>query len=139
MKKVGILNSHLSHVIATLGHTDSLTLCDAGLPIPRHADCVDLALTPGIPSFLAVFDAVVSECFVEKVLLAEEIKEKNPVIHTALLQRLAQLGQQQNNEIIIDYVSHTEFKQTSQASKGFVRSGECTPYANIIIYSGVPF
>ncbi|MDA3979670.1 MULTISPECIES: D-ribose pyranase [Gallibacterium] len=139
MKKVGILNAHLSHVIATLGHTDLLTICDAGLPIPKQADCVDLALTPGIPSFLASFDAVISECFVEKVILAEEIKQKNPLIHNALLQRLEQLSKQQNNQIEIDYVSHTEFKQLSQASKGFVRSGECTPYANIIISCGVPF
>lgn len=34
MKKTGILNAQLSHLIATLGHTDFLTICDAGLPIP---------------------------------------------------------------------------------------------------------
>ncbi|OBW96127.1 D-ribose pyranase [Gallibacterium salpingitidis] len=139
MKKVGILNAHLSHVIATLGHTDLLTICDAGLPIPKQADCVDLALVPGIPSFLASFDAVISECFVEKVILAEEIKQKNPEVHQALLQRLAQLEQQQKNQIAIEYVCHEQFKQLSQNSKGFVRSGECTPYANIILTSGVPF
>lgn len=139
MKKVGILNAPLSHVIATLGHTDQLTICDAGLPIPEQANCVDLALTPNIPRFLAVFDAVISECFIEKVILAEEIKQKNPDIHQSLLERLAQLEQQQHNQIAIEYVCHEQFKQISHASKGFVRSGECTPYANIILVSGVPF
>lgn len=139
MKKTGILNAQLSHLIATLGHTDFLTICDAGLPIPQQSERIDLALTPAIPSFLSVFDAVIEECFVERVVLAEEIKTHNQNIHNALLQRLSQLEQQQNNHIQIDYVSHQQFKQLSQASKGFVRSGGCTPYANIIIGSGVPF
>ncbi|EGY33096.1 high affinity ribose transport protein RbsD [Aggregatibacter actinomycetemcomitans serotype e str. SC1083] len=34
MKKTIILNAQRSHCIATPGHTDGLTLCDAGLPIP---------------------------------------------------------------------------------------------------------
>ena len=97
MKKTGILNAQLSHLIATLGHTDFLTICDAGLPIPQQSERVDLALTPTIPSFLSVFDAVIEECFVERVVLAEEIKTHNQNIHNALLQRLSQLEQQQNN------------------------------------------
>ncbi|POY46153.1 RbsD/FucU domain-containing protein, partial [Avibacterium paragallinarum] len=36
-------------------------------------------------------------------------------------------------------VFHEEFKALSQESKAIVRSGECTPYANIILVSGVPF
>lgn len=139
MKKRGILNSHLSHLISTLGHTDSITICDAGLPIPKHIDRIDLALIPGTPSFLETFNSIISECFVEKVILAEEIKNKNPLIHKELLKLLEQLSNQQNNLITIDYVPHTEFKQLTQSSKSFVRSGECTPYANIIIFSGVPF
>ena len=139
MKKTTLLNAQLSHCIATLGHTDSLTLCDAGLPIPDFIERIDLALSPNIPSFLVVFDAVVSEMFVERALLAEEIKQKNPEILTALLHRFAQLEKTQNNRIQIDYVSHQAFKQHTHDSKGIVRSGECTPYANVILYAGVPF
>lgn len=139
MKKTGILNAPLSLQIAQLGHTDFLTICDAGLPIPIGMETVDLALSAGIPSFLSVFDAVVGECFVERVILAKEIEYQNPSIHQALLQKLEQLARQQNNEITVDYVSHEEFKTLSQESKAIVRSGECTPYANIILVSGVPF
>ncbi|MEQ4517252.1 MAG: RbsD/FucU domain-containing protein, partial [Pantoea agglomerans] len=32
MKKGRLLNAELSHVIARLGHTDTLTIADAGLP-----------------------------------------------------------------------------------------------------------
>ncbi|TCP92137.1 RbsD/FucU transport protein family protein [Cricetibacter osteomyelitidis] len=79
--------------------------------------------------FLQTFDAV----------LAEEIKEKNPEIYTALLTRLSLLEQEQDNHIIIDYVPHTEFKLQTINNKAIIRSGECSPYANIILYSGVPF
>ncbi|MDP9500727.1 D-ribose pyranase [Bisgaard Taxon 45] len=139
MKKNAVLNAQLSQVIATLGHTDSLTICDAGLPIPKQVERVDLALSAGIPSFLQTFYAVVTEMFVERVIIAEEIKEKNPNILTALLNSLAQLEQQQGNQIDVQYVSHEVFKTHTHASKAIVRSGECTPYANIILYSGVPF
>jgi len=139
MKKSTLLNAPLSNVIARLGHTESLTLCDAGLPIPNHVERIDLALTQNIPSFLQVLEGILSELFVERVLLAEEIKEKNPSIHTALLDRFEALSKQQGQAIIIDYVNHEQFKQYSQQSKAIVRSGECSPYANVILYSGVPF
>ncbi|MDY0600841.1 D-ribose pyranase [Pasteurella multocida] len=139
MKKTALLNAPLSQVIATLGHTDSLTICDAGLPIPKQIERVDLALSAGVPSFLQTFHAVVTEMFVERAIIAEEIKEKNPKILTALLNNLAQLEQQQGNQIEVQYVSHDMFKTYTHASKAIVRSGECSPYANIILYSGVPF
>ncbi|HEA3289848.1 TPA: D-ribose pyranase [Pasteurella multocida] len=139
MKKTALLNAPLSQVIATLGHTDSLTICDAGLPIPKQIERVDLALSAGVPSFLQTFHVVVTEMFVERAIIAEEIKEKNPKILTALLNSLAQLEQQQGNQIEVQYVSHDMFKTYTHASKAIVRSGECSPYANIILYSGVPF
>ncbi|MCL8064381.1 D-ribose pyranase [Pasteurella multocida] len=139
MKKTALLNAPLSQVIATLGHTDSFTICDAGLPIPKQIERVDLALSAGVPSFLQTFHAVVTEMFVERAIIAEEIKEKNPKILTALLNSLAQLEQQQGNQIEVQYVSHDMFKTYTHASKAIVRSGECSPYANIILYSGVPF
>ncbi|MDG6895481.1 D-ribose pyranase [Volucribacter amazonae] len=139
MKKTALLNAPLSHLIARLGHTDSLAICDAGLPIAQHLERIDLALCPNIPSFLQTFDVVVQELFVERVLLASEIKQKNPQIYTALLAKIADLAEQQGNTIQIDEVEHAVFKQQTQSCKGIVRTGECSPYANIILYSGVPF
>ena len=139
MKKTTILNAQLSRCIAELGHTDSLTICDAGLPIPDVLERIDLALTKGIPSFLDTLFATTSEMFVERVVIAEEIKQKNPQILTALLAHFAQLEQQQGNQIVVEYVLHENFKKLSQDSRAIVRSGECSPYANVILYSGVPF
>jgi len=139
MKKTAVLNAQLSGVIASLGHTDGLTICDAGLPIPSEQQCVDLALTKGIPSFLSTLEVVLTELFVERILLAEEIKQANPAIEQQLLEMINNLAQTQGRQIEIEYVVHSEFKQRSNQAKAVVRTGECSPYANVILYSGVPF
>lgn len=139
MKKTAIFNAPLSYAIATLGHTDSLTICDAGLPIPETVERIDLALTKGIPSFMDTVKITLTEMFVERAVIAEEIKIQNSTIHSLLLSALSELEQQQGNKIAIDYVPHEQFKQLSHASKAIVRTGECSPYANVILYSGVPF
>ncbi|MDO4698939.1 MAG: D-ribose pyranase [Pasteurellaceae bacterium] len=139
MKKTTILNASLSQLIATMGHTDGLTICDAGLPIPTEQHCVDLALTQGVPDFLSTLKAVVSELFVEKILLASEIKQHNPQIEQHVLALIAELEQSQGKPIAVEYVPHSEFKYQSNQAKGVVRTGECSPYANVILYSGVPF
>ena len=38
-----------------------------------------------------------------------------------------------------EYVPHEEFKKRSSESKAVVRTGEFTPYANIILVAGVVF
>ncbi len=47
MKKGTVLNSEISSVISRLGHTDTLVVCDAGLPVPRSTTRIDMALTQG--------------------------------------------------------------------------------------------
>jgi D-ribose pyranase len=76
---------------------------------------------------------------VEAAILAEEIIEKNPAVHDALLDQLKQLEQHQGNSIALHYVSHEEFKTQSGKSRAIIRSGECSPYANVILCAGVTF
>ncbi len=38
MKKTGIINQPISAVIAGLGHTDTVVIADAGLPIPPETE-----------------------------------------------------------------------------------------------------
>lgn len=139
MRKGQLLNSQICHVISKLGHTDTITIGDAGLPIPNTTERIDLALTNGIPSFLQVLDNVFSEMQVEKVILADEIKSQNPTIYHQLLERIHLLEQAQNNRIDIVFVSHEQFKTVTASSKAIIRTGECSPYANIILQSGVTF
>ncbi|KYN63731.1 MULTISPECIES: D-ribose pyranase [Pantoea] len=139
MKKGRLLNAELSYVIARLGHTDTLTIADAGLPIPAGPQRIDLALTPGTPDFMQVVNAVALEMQVESALIAEEIKQHNPQLHSALVAVLEALQQHQGNIITISYTSHEQFKQQTQRSQAVIRSGECSPFANVILSAGVTF
>ena len=73
MKKSTLINADLSGLVASLGHTDEITICDAGLPIPRQVQRIDLALTHGIPSFLDTVATILSECQIEGVVLAQSL------------------------------------------------------------------
>ncbi|WP_312119106.1 D-ribose pyranase [Pantoea vagans] len=139
MKKGRLLNAELSHVIARLGHTDTLTIADAGLPIPAGPQRIDLALMPGTPDFMQVVNAVALEMQVESALIAEEIKQHNPHLHSALVAMLEALQQHQGNTITISYTRHEQFKQQTQRSQAVIRSGECSPFANVILSAGVTF
>ncbi|MGE9553358.1 D-ribose pyranase [Erwinia amylovora] len=139
MKKGTLLNSEISSLVSRLGHTDSLVIGDAGLPIPAGPQRVDLALMKGIPSFMQVVQAVTEEMQVESAVIAEEIKTHNPQLHGELLALLDLLQQHQGNTLTIQYVSHHQFKQQTQRSHAVIRSGECSPYANVILCAGVTF
>ena len=139
MKKGRLLNAELSHVIARLGHTDTLTIADAGLPIPAGPQRIDLALTPGTPDFMQVVNAVALEMQVESALIAEEIKQHNPQLHETLLKHIEQLQKHQGNTIEVRYVTHEQFKKHTADSHAVIRSGECSPFANIILCAGVTF
>ncbi len=133
MKKQGVLNSRLSQVIASLGHTDHLVVCDCGLPIPRQADMVDLALVRGIPRFLDTVKVVLGEMQVERAIIASEMQQASPPVYEELLRIL--------DGIPVERMPHEEFKMLASRSENttFVRTGEATPYANVILVSGVDF
>lgn len=139
MKKNTLINAELSYVVATLGHTDEITICDAGLPIPDQAQRIDLALIPGVPTFIATVKAVLSEMQIEGLLLAEEFAKVSPELHRELLDVIAAEEQLTGKKITLSYLTHDAFKQQTCSSKAVVRTGECTPYANVIFQSGVVF
>ncbi|BAC14531.1 D-ribose pyranase [Oceanobacillus iheyensis] len=131
MKKKGMLNSEISKVLSDLGHTDQIVIADAGLPVPEGVTKIDVALTPGTPSFLDVLKAVKADMVIEGVTLAREIKVDNTENHKQI--------QEVINDIPITYVTHEQFKALSKQAKAIIRTGEITPYANCILQSGVFF
>lgn len=135
MKRSRLLNSELSYEISKIGHTAHLTLCDAGLPIPSDVKRIDLAIEKGFPSFVKTLDAILSEMMVEEIVIAREIHEKNPVVYREMMD----IFKSHNMNPKITEVSHEEFKNITKSSEAIVRTGECTPYANVILKSGVTF
>ena len=139
MKKNTLLNAELSYVIATLGHTDEVTICDAGLPIPDSSQRIDLALIQGIPTFIDTVKATLAEMQIEGAIVAEEFKTVSPQLHDELMSLIHIEEELRGKPIVVSYVPHEAFKVQTHQSKAIVRTGECTPYANVIFQSGVVF
>lgn len=133
MKKHGILNSEISRVLSYLGHTDCICIGDCGLPIPDEVERIDLALAFGEPTFMRTLEIVAGDMKIEKIVLAEEIKTQNPQV----LEQVQALFAQQAVEV--EFVSHAQLKEQTRDCKAVIRTGETTPYANIILQAGCIF
>lgn len=131
MKKTKVINSDISRVIAQMGHFDKLSIGDAGMPVPMTTEKIDLAVDNGIPSFMQVLNNVLEELEVQRIYLAEEIKTENPEMLKQIQNRLP--------ETPITFMPHDDMKQDLNNVHAFIRTGEMTPYSNIILESGVVF
>lgn len=135
MKRRGILNSDISRVLTYMGHTDRICIGDCGLPIPDETERIDLALKFGQPTFMEVLKEVGADMKIEKIILADEIKEMNHQVLAEITEYFAE----QDIQPEVEYVSHVELKSLTKECKAVIRTGETTPYANIILQSGCIF
>lgn len=133
MKKAGILNSDISRVLSYMGHTDTICIGDCGLPIPDEVERIDLALKFGVPTFMDTLRVVKEDMKIEKIVLATEIKEQNKQV----LSEIEELFKDEGIEV--EYVPHVELKAQTKNCKAVIRTGETTPYANVILQSGCIF
>ncbi|AWG03325.1 D-ribose pyranase [Trueperella pyogenes] len=125
MKKSGLLNPDLNRAVARLGHTDTFVIADCGLPIPTHVPIVDLSLVFGIPRFADVVNALLTEVVTEGFTLAAEAG-------TDMRESFGRRGQ-------VRIVPHEDLKKLVGEACFVVRTGETTPYSNVIVHCGVPF
>ncbi|MDU9418712.1 D-ribose pyranase [Staphylococcus lloydii] len=134
MKKTEMLNSNVSKAIATIGHFDLLTINDAGMPIPNDDRRIDLAVTKELPLFIDVLKTVLAEMKIQKIYLAEEIKTQNS-------QQLKQIKALIEDDVEIEFIPHSTMKEylSHPLNKGNIRTGEITPFSNIILESNVTF
>ncbi len=131
MKKLPLLNQPISAVIAAMGHTDTLVIADAGLPIPPDTQRIDLALKAGTPSLLETVKTILTEMRVQSVMVAQEMVTGNHEMYVAIREIF--------DGVPILHISHELLKQRTKEARAVVRTGECTRYANIILVSGVVF
>ena len=131
MKKDRLLNPRLLEAVATTGHTDMLVIGDCGLPLPKGVEVIDLSITAGLPRFMDVLKAINTEFVVESAVVASEIEEKNPSVWCEI--------QDEMHGKPIRFVPHEELKRMSQSARYIIRTGETSPYANIVLIGGVNF
>jgi D-ribose pyranase len=128
MKRGGVLNPALSHLLASTGHTDYFTVCDRGFPVPAEPERIDLALVDDIPTVLDVLAAVIAEWTLDRVLITQEMDAISP---DRVAEMRALLG-----DVPFERVSHGQLKRLAQTARATVRTGDTVPYANIIVVSG---
>jgi D-ribose pyranase len=132
MKRLGHLNRDIARVLARMGHTDSLVIADCGLPIPEAVECIDVCLALGDPGFLHVLQTVLADLKLERAVFAEEVREHN----RAIADRASGLA---SSGIQVEFVPHERLKRLTHRARAVIRTGEATPYANVILHSGVIF
>ncbi|MCY6369034.1 D-ribose pyranase [Clostridium ganghwense] len=131
MKKTPLLNSSISEVISKMGHNDTIAIGDCGLPIPDETRRIDLALIKGIPTFNDTLKAVLLEQEIEEIIIARETEKVSPEIFEIIKKEVG--------NVKITLISHEELKEELKNCKAVIRTGEQTPYANVILKSGVVF
>ncbi|MEV4539501.1 D-ribose pyranase [Asanoa sp. NPDC049518] len=127
MRDTGLWHPRLAALVAELGHTETIVVADAGLPVPSGVEVVQLAVTRGVPPFLGVLAAIAGDLLVESATVATELTD-GPV-----LDGVRRLG------VPVEAVAHTELKRRCRDARAVVRTGDATPYANVILRAGVPF
>jgi D-ribose pyranase len=132
VKAAGLLHAELSRIVAALGHGDTLVIGDAGLPVPPGVPVVDLAIAPGLPSHVAVVRAVLAELVVERGYANAEQPNASPDVAMALEATWPA-------DVPLERIDHERLKERSRSARAIVRTGEFTPYANLILVAGVPF
>jgi D-ribose pyranase len=125
----GLWHPALLAQLAGLGHGQTLVVADPGLPVPRGVPTIDLVWAPDEPRFLPVLAAVLAELVVESAAVAHELAE--PDVADSLTQQLS--------GIAVSRIPHEELKRRTADASVVVRTGETTPFANVILTAGVPF
>jgi D-ribose pyranase len=128
MKKIGIINAPVASVIAHLEHSDMITVGDAGLPVPAGPQRIDLALKPGTPGFLETLEVVLMEMYIEKAYVSEDIMTVSPHIYAGIKKLLG--------EVPVVALPHPDFKLLTGSTKAVIRTGEFTPFSNVILVAG---
>lgn len=131
MKKTALLNAEISHLIASLGHMDLIVIADSGLPVPKEVKRIDLALTEGVPGFIQTVEVVLSELQVEKAWIARELSAKPDGVHADIMRLMP--------DVELGVLAHDELKALCKQAVAVIRTGECSPYANVVLQSGVVF
>jgi len=131
MKKVGIINRDISAMIAQTGHFDRIVIADAGFPIPKGVECVDLSMWPNNPKVVDVLWMIGMELPVEQFWFAQEIK---PSVEERAKELLAIFPQAEAIAL-----PHSEFKELAYGAVGVIRTGDFLPYGNVMVASGVAY
>lgn len=129
MLKSGILNPALLELLGRFRHTNLIVIADRGFPSWPALPTVDISLVDDVPTVRQVVRAVVQHCTIGAAWMAEELKRNNP---EGVVREYAHLVA----PIEIHFEPHaTAFKPRVPSAIGLIRTGDTTPFGNIILES----
>ncbi|HEY8991193.1 MAG TPA: RbsD/FucU family protein [Luteolibacter sp.] len=128
MLKHGILNPHVLDLIARVRHTNTLVISDWAFPFWPEIETVDISLTHNIPTVLDVLDLISPVFQIGRIWQAEEFYANNTPEKIAAFQK--SIG-----DVPVTKEPHVALKTRVPHAIGLIRTGDATPYGNLIIES----
>jgi D-ribose pyranase len=128
MLKTGILNPRLLSLLAHVRHTNTLVIADRGFPFCPQIETVDLSIVDDVPTVLQVLAAVRGNWVIGKAWMAKEfIRSNDRRTQTRFVGALKGAS--------LKFEPHVQFKKRVPNAVGLIRTGDTTPYANLILES----
>ncbi|HZL51965.1 MAG TPA: D-ribose pyranase [Terracidiphilus sp.] len=128
MLKTGILNPHINSLLSRVRHTNTLVIADRGFPFWPDIETIDISLVDDSPRVIDVLCAVRTNFNIGNLVMAEEFCTNNP---RHIVERWIELS----NGTKLMFEPHIEFKQRISQAIGIIRTGDSTPYSNVIVES----
>ena len=131
MLQQGILNPDILSLIARVRHTNTLVIADWAFPYWPEIETVDISLTHGVPTVLQVLELLKPNFKIGRVVQASEFLSHNTVeTVNAFNKSFAEIP-----NVVIERPAHIDFKKLVPNAIGLIRTGDATPYGNILLES----
>ena len=128
MLKTGILNPQLASLLARVRHTNTLVIADRGFPFWPGIETVDLSIVDNLPTVLQVLAAIRPNYVIGKAWMAQEfLKANGKPVQKRFIAALRGAS--------LKFEPHVDFKKLVPHAIGLIRTGDATPYANMILES----
>ncbi|HDQ5284144.1 TPA: D-ribose pyranase [Raoultella ornithinolytica] len=128
MRPGKILHPQIAEALASLGHGDIVLVTDAGAPIPSHSQRIDLAFYAGMIDLLDILSVLRQEIFIENVIFADEVPQKNP----KLLQRVTEIFTGSGADFTL--IPHVQLvAEVYGSARVIIRSGSLMPWGNFAL------
>ena len=128
MLKTGILNPQLASLLARVRHTNTLVIADRGFPFWPGIETVDLSIVDNLPTVLQVIAAIRPNYVIGKAWMAQEfLKVNTKPVQKRFITALRGAS--------LKFEPHVDFKKRVPHAIGLIRTGDATPYANMILES----
>ena len=131
-----ILSGALAAALATLHHGEMIFLCDGGMvtsatslhPLPDEVEMIDLAVVTGVPSLAHLLPVICETGDIEKVVVAQEMREANPSDR--------QLLDDVFGANAVEEIPYDEMYALRDRAKLVVRTGHWGMHGNVILRGG---